>query len=142
MKIHKEGSVSYHFTVNVRIWLQFTLLILDTLVCIDLTIILGCIWYHYFLSQIFISIYFTWTRPFLQLLAVFGWDITYSKGLLNVFVKWNADLAFFHENASLRISLMTTHTYSECAFYSCHFEQSLPTRCLCICLKTLDGLDQ
>ena len=56
------------------IWLQFTPLISDILVYIALTITLGRIWYHYLLSQICISICFTWTCPFLQLLAVFGWD--------------------------------------------------------------------
>ena len=72
--MHKEGSGSYRFSVNVSIWLQFTS---DILVCINLTITLGRIWYHYFLSQICISICFTWTRPFFTAIAVFGWD----KGL-------------------------------------------------------------
>ena len=32
---------------------------------------LGRIWYHYFLSHIYMSIYFTWTRPFSTAISCF-----------------------------------------------------------------------
>ena len=38
---------------------------------IDLTITLGCIWYHYFLSQVYMSICFTWTCPFSTAISCF-----------------------------------------------------------------------
>ena len=86
MKYGKYTKKDLEAIIFLDIWLQFTPLISDILVCRALTITLGRIWYHYFLSQICISICFTWTCPFFTAIAVFGWVHIICQKLILVYV--------------------------------------------------------
>ena len=108
MKIHKEGSGSYHFTVNVRIWPQFTPLISDILVCLNLTITLaiGSIWYHYFLLQICISIL---DAPFFTAINCFWMVKFYSRPLMGSSTTTTMDHTQF---AASRLPKLTLPVFS------------------------------